>query len=129
MASYRDQVIPIVVTLSVSLLTVEFLYSLITHKREVLAAIFVFIYALFMYLKKYITESVYPSRKDGRVEPRRTSLTGLCNLAMNICVVIITRLIFDMFMVARVKIHMVWWQYIDLFAIGITFLVSFLVNK
>ena len=121
--------IPIVVTLSVSLLTVEFLYSLITHKREVLAAIFVFIYALFMYLKKYVAESVYPSRKDGRVEPRRTSLTALCNLAMNICVVVITRLIFDMFMVARVKIHMVWWQYIDLFAIGITFLVSFLVNK
>lgn len=129
MSSYKDQVIPIVVTLFGSLLTVEFLYSFITYKREVLITIFVLIYGIFVYLKKHITTTVYPNRKDGRVEPRRATLVGFCGLVMNICIIIITRLIFDMFMVVRVKIHMVWWQYIDLFTIGITFLFSFLVNK
>lgn len=130
MASYRDQVLPIVVTLFGSLLTVDFMYSFITYKREVLITTFILVYVIFMNLKKYITHSApYPKRKDGRLDTRRSSLVGFCGVGMNIATIIITRLIFDMFMVARGKIHMKWWQYIDLFTIGITFLFSFLVNK
>ena len=129
MASYKDQVIPIAVTLSSSLLTVEFLYSFVTYKHEVLIVIFVLIHMIFGQVKKYVTHTLYPPRKDGRVEPRRTSIVGFCTLCTNICTIIITRLIFDMFMAFRVKIHMKWWHYIDLFSIAITFLFSFLVNK
>lgn len=127
--SYKDQVIPIAVTLFGSLLTVEFLYSFVTYKHELLIAIFVLIYAIFMYAKKYVTHTVYPPRKDGRIEPRKTSLIGFCSLGMSVCVIVITRLVFDMFMAFRVKVHMKWYYYVDLFAIVITFLFSFLVNK
>lgn len=129
MAGYRDQVVPIVVTLFGSLLTVEFLYSFITYRRDVLIAIFVLLYAIFQGTKKYITHSAYPDRRDGKVDPRRTSLVGVCGIGMNISAIIITRLIFDLFMVVRGKVHMTWWQYIDLFSIGLTFLFSFLANK
>lgn len=129
MANYRDQVLPIAITLSSSLLTAEFLYSYVTYKHELLIAIFVLIYMLFASLRKHITRDVYPPRKDGRTVPRAVAITGFCTVSMSVCTIVITRLIFDMFIVFRVKIRMKWWYYIDLFAIIITFLFSFLSNK
>ncbi len=129
MSSYRDQVIPIVATLFGSLLTVEFLYSYVTYNRGVLVVSFLLLYGILKNAKQYVVHTLYPDRKDGKIEPRRASITGFCGLGMNISAIIITRLVFDIFMMIRGKIHMKWWQYIDLFTMGITFLSSFLVNK
>lgn len=131
MSGYSEQVIPIVVTLFGSLLTVDFLYSFITQRRDILVAIFVLVYGLFYNAKKYVAQSLYPvaSGTTTRTDPRRASLITLCSLGMNITAIVATRLFFDMFMSARGKTSLVWWQYIDLFSIGLTFLSAFLVNK
>lgn len=114
-------------TLFGSLVTVDFLYSFITQRRDILIAIVVLVYGLFYNTKKYVAQTLYPVAK--RNDPRRASLITLCVLGMSVTAIVATRLFFDMFMSARGKTALVWWQYIDLLSIGITFLSAFLVNK
>ena len=122
-APYKGQVIPVVVTIFASLLTVQYLYT-ITNQRELLCAIFLVIYIIAAGVKDYVTTVVYPERSDGKIDHRRLIIMNACDLITNIAIVVITRLIFDIFISVRVKIDLAWWDYIVLASLGFTFVFS-----
>ena len=117
---YKSQFISFIVTIFASLITVQYLYT-ITHQRELLCAAFLLIYIIAHGSKDWITRSLYPDRADHKVEHRRMIMLMACDLVINIAVVVISKLVFDMFVSFRVKVNVQWWEYITLVALGLTF--------
>jgi len=123
--SYTNQIIPFIVTIFASFITVQYLYT-ITNQRELLCLVFVIIYLIISTLKSYIIISLYPDRKDGKVDIRRIYMVSFCDLLLSIIIVILTKLIFDIFSSVIVKLHMKWYDYMVAISITIVFVFSFI---
>ena len=121
----KSQIVPIVVTIFASVLTVQYLYT-ITNQKEVLAAGFLLLYIIAAGTKDWCVRTLYPPRKDGKVEHRREVIVSACDVFMAITVVVISSLVFDIFISVKVKITLEWWDYIVLFSLGFTFLFFFI---
>lgn len=115
--SLKNQMIPFVVTLFGSLVTVQYLYT-ITQQRELLAVIFLLIYVTVQGLKTYVTTVRYPERTDGKPpNPRRAYLVSACDIMLSIVIVVLTTLAYDAFTTLRFKVELHWWDYLVIFSL------------
>lgn len=115
--SLQNQMVPFIVTLFGSILTVQYLYT-ITQQREILGTIFLLIYVVVQAAKTYITTVRYPERTDGKPpNPRRAYLVMTCDIILNIIIVILTKLAYDAFNVLRFKVTLYWWDYLVIFSL------------
>lgn len=124
-SSSNNQYIPLIITIFASLLTLPFLYTL-TNDRSVLCVVFVISYVIIDAIKDYIVNTLYPNRKDGKVETRRIYLVKLCEFMTSVIVVIFMKLLFEWINILRVKMNIQWYSGMVLAATIITFVFSYI---
>jgi hypothetical protein len=120
----KNQLIPFIVTFFGALLTLQYLYT-ITNQRELLIIVFLLIIVIVRAVRNYIVTERYPDRPDGLVNPRRAYLTSSCDIVVNVCVIILTRIVYDVLNSSRLKANLQWWNYMTFFALTLAFILYF----
>ncbi len=108
--SYASQILPILITVATSMVTVQYLYTF-TNQSLLLIIIFGLIYIVIEKIQVYIQLNLYPERHDGGVDIRRVYMVTICDLIKSFILGILTKLFYDIFNSVGIKLHIKWYQF------------------
>ena len=126
-SSITSQIFPFIIAIFTSFLTVQFLYT-ITNQRGILCAIFLMLFFIVVKLKTWITKSLYPDRKDGKVHTQRILLVLFFDLLKSVVLIVLTKLVFDIFSTLIVHLTFSWYDYIVAFSVIVVFSLSIIIS-
>ena len=153
--SYTSQIVPFIVTIFTSFLTVRYLYT-ITNQKSLLTILFLIIYIIISWIRKYVKETLFPEHKhidtpapsettpviNGGGGAGTTSITQVTvkppiqkiylmtflDILLSVIVVILSTLIFDIFRAFIAKVTFRWFDYIVVMSLTILFALSFILS-
>ena len=139
--AYTSQIVPFVVSLFTSFLTVRFLYS-ITNQKSILCILFLLVYVIVSWIRKYIKETLYPEHhhKDSLTTPpqqqqqqkiqpiQRIYLLTFMDILSSILIFILTQIIVDIFYAFIIKVTFRWYDYIVVLSLTIVVALHFILS-